>query len=106
MGREERNNALDAKMAQAMAERTLGGTRPFGIYDQEGCPKCGGKILTKVCCVGAMALERDPRACPIDGEHLHGWCGYQPHPGLVNSGGCGFSWVEHTKDWRDPDLEP
>jgi hypothetical protein len=104
MGRDEEANRLDNKVRQAQAERMLGDARPFGCYDAEGCPKCGKQAFTKIMCGGRSFLDPNGKECPVPGDHLHCWCGFMPQPGVLagQMGSCGFAWIEHTKDWTEP----
>jgi RNA polymerase subunit RPABC4/transcription elongation factor Spt4 len=106
MGRDEEANRLDNLIRQSQAERMLGDSRPFGVFDESGCPKCGSKTFTKVMCGGHSFIDRDGKSCPVEGDHLHAWCGLMPQPGVLAAvvGSCGWSWVEHTKDWVSPDA--
>jgi len=71
--------------------RIAGDIRRSGVFDQEGCPRCGFKQYKKTFCYG---LEPDMGRvvngfewCRCVGPHLHGECA-----------ACTFAWLERTKD--------
>ena len=91
MGREA--NLEEARRA-AFIERLLGDPKPFHVYDQDGCPKCGNRsVAPKVdYCFGKQILNPDNH-CPVLGEHLHCLCK------------CGNAWLERCRDWQPEEGE-
>jgi hypothetical protein len=85
MGRDHRINDLELQRRIADFERKIGGIKPHKVYEESGCPMCGGSKFGCRYCTGRDALDSDPHQCPIESEHLHVVCGT-----------CQYGWLERT----------
>lgn len=95
MGREQREDRSEVVRIHWLLQRILGTdedgnirVHPARVYDTKGCPKCGQASFAKQWHLGqTMEVARDPDACKVRGEHMHGTCQV-----------CGFIWLEETVD--------
>lgn len=93
MGREA---DINARIAEAEYERTVGPVREFGSVTE--CGKCGhsGQFAVAFCIGKTLGSKAD--GCRIEGEHLHFMCPV-----------CRFGWNTRCKDWtpeREDALHP